>query len=80
MKKILLLHVLLIFACSKNTEIKNPRIAIIGLGIESSTFSPATTSKEAFHAKRGIEIFDEYPFGVFNPVPTAVPPMGSSLK
>ena len=62
MKKILLLHVLLIFACSKNTQIKNPRIAIIGLGIESSTFSPATTSKEAFHAKRGIEIFDKYPF------------------
>ena len=22
----------------------------------------------------------EYPFGVFNPVPTAVPPMGSSLR
>ena len=62
MKKILLLYLLLIFSCSKNTQIKNPRIAIIGLGIESSTFSPATTSKEAFHAKRGVEIFDKYPF------------------
>ena len=62
MKKALLLYLLLIIACSKNTQIKNPRIAIIGLGIESSTFSPATTSKEAFHAKRGVEIFDKYPF------------------
>ena len=51
MKKILLLHVLLIFACSKNTEIKNPRIAIIGLGIESSTFSPATQVKKPFILK-----------------------------
>ena len=48
MKKVLLLLVLLTIACSKNNQIKNPRIAIIGLGIESSTFSPATTSKEAF--------------------------------
>jgi microcystin degradation protein MlrC len=39
-----------------------PRIAIAGLGIESSTFSPARTHEEAFHAKRGDEIFTSYPF------------------
>jgi microcystin degradation protein MlrC len=39
-----------------------PRIAIAGLAIESSTFSPAKTHAEAFHAKRGNEVFDFYPF------------------
>ncbi len=39
-----------------------PRIAIAGLGIESSTFSPALTEEEAFHAKRGEEVFASYPF------------------
>ncbi|RDC64418.1 M81 family metallopeptidase [Adhaeribacter pallidiroseus] len=39
-----------------------PRIAIAGLGIESSTFSPARTSEEAFHAKYGPEVFTSYPF------------------
>ncbi|MCE7064545.1 M81 family metallopeptidase [Dyadobacter sp. CY326] len=39
-----------------------PRIAIAGLGIESSTFSPALTTEEAFHAKNGDEIFSSYPF------------------
>jgi len=39
-----------------------PRIAIAGLAIESSTFSPAQTRAEAFHARRGDEVFDFYPF------------------
>ncbi|MFC4873159.1 M81 family metallopeptidase [Negadavirga shengliensis] len=39
-----------------------PRIAIAGLGIESSTFSPALTHEEAFHAKTGDEIYSLYPF------------------
>jgi microcystin degradation protein MlrC len=39
-----------------------PRIAIAGLAIESSTFSPALTHEEAFHAKTGEEIFSSYPF------------------
>lgn len=39
-----------------------PKIAIAGLAIESSTFSPARTEAEAFHAKRGNEIFELYPF------------------
>jgi microcystin degradation protein MlrC len=39
-----------------------PRIAIAGLAIESSTFSPARTNEEAFHAKIGDEVFTYYPF------------------
>ena len=39
-----------------------PKIAIAGLAIESSTFSPARTEAAAFHAKRGNEIFNLYPF------------------
>ncbi|QHV96947.1 M81 family metallopeptidase [Spirosoma endbachense] len=41
-----------------------PRIAIAGLGIESSTFSPAVTNEEAFHARYGAEVFNAYPFMV----------------
>jgi len=39
-----------------------PRIGIVGLAIESSTFSPARTHEEAFHPKRGDQIFTSYPF------------------
>jgi len=39
-----------------------PRIAITGLAIESSTFSPALTNEAAFHAKYGEQIFTSYPF------------------
>jgi microcystin degradation protein MlrC len=39
-----------------------PRIAIAGLGIESSTFSPALTDEAAFHAKYGADVFSFYPF------------------
>lgn len=39
-----------------------PRIAIAGLAIESSTFSPALTHEEAFHARRGEDVFTFYPF------------------
>jgi microcystin degradation protein MlrC len=39
-----------------------PRIAIAGLGIESSTFSPALTDEAAFHAKYGQDVFSLYPF------------------
>lgn len=39
-----------------------PRIAIAGLGIESSTFSPALTDEAAFHAKYGSDIFNIYTF------------------
>ncbi|WP_460669928.1 M81 family metallopeptidase [Larkinella ripae] len=39
-----------------------PRIAIAGLGIESSTFSPAVTHEPAFHARYSGEVFNAYPF------------------
>jgi microcystin degradation protein MlrC len=39
-----------------------PRIAIAGLAIESSTFSPALTTEEAFHAKYGTDVFSSYRF------------------
>jgi microcystin degradation protein MlrC len=39
-----------------------PRVAIAGLGIESSTFSPALTGEPAFHANYGPAIFATFPF------------------
>ena len=39
-----------------------PRIAIAGLGIESSTFSPAHSDEAAFHAKYDSDVFTTYPF------------------
>ncbi|MFJ5220979.1 M81 family metallopeptidase [Streptomyces sp. NPDC088354] len=39
-----------------------PVIAIAGLGIETSTFSPARTEAQAFHPSRGREVLDRYPF------------------
>lgn len=39
-----------------------PRVAIAGLAIESSTFSPAKTHEEAFHAKVGDMVLEYYPF------------------
>ncbi|WP_255952083.1 M81 family metallopeptidase [Streptomyces odontomachi] len=44
------------------TAAARPVIAIAGLGIESSTFSPARTQASAFHPSRGAEVLDRYPF------------------
>lgn len=41
---------------------ERPLIAIAGLAIESSTFSPARTGAAAFHPRRGDEVFERYPF------------------
>jgi microcystin degradation protein MlrC len=41
---------------------KKPKIAIAGLAIESSTFSPAKTEAESFLARQGNAVFDYYPF------------------
>jgi microcystin degradation protein MlrC len=46
-----------------------PRIAIAGLGIESSTFSPAETHEEAFHARYSGEVFNAYPFMMLGTAP-----------
>ncbi|HEA19458.1 MAG TPA: M81 family peptidase [Pricia antarctica] len=64
MKKILFLTTLLFLtnAIVYSQSKPLPRIAIAGLGIESSTFSPAQTNEEAFHAKIGDSIFQRYPF------------------
>ncbi len=41
---------------------KLPRVAIAGLAIESSTFSPARTVEEQFHATTGDAVLATYPF------------------
>lgn len=41
---------------------KLPRIAIAGLAIESSTFSPAVSHENAFRARYGDSVFSYYPF------------------
>ncbi|MGB5434763.1 MAG: M81 family metallopeptidase [Maribacter sp.] len=58
---------MLVFSCKPQNnkgKVNNelPRIAIAGLGIESSTFSPAQTDEEAFHARISDSIFGRYPF------------------
>lgn len=45
---------------NKHTE--GFKIAIAGLAIESSTFSPALTTEEAFHAREKEAVFSYYPF------------------
>jgi len=65
MKKInltLILAILLIvIGCNPKSK-ELPSIAIAGLAIESSTFSPALTHEEAFQAKTGEDVFSYYPF------------------
>jgi len=69
--KNILLGILLLFvtiACKKQNNEQSeenkqlPRIAIAGLAIESSTFSPALTHEESFHAKVAEDVFSFYPF------------------
>ncbi|KAB7789728.1 M81 family metallopeptidase [Bifidobacterium leontopitheci] len=43
-------------------SLHHPLIAVAGLAIEASTFSPARTEAAAFHPRRGDEVFDAYPF------------------
>lgn len=57
-----LLFILTISCGSSEVNEDLPRIAIAGIAIESSTFSPAVTHEEAFKARRGEEIFSYYPF------------------
>lgn len=47
---------------SSFAQAQKPRIAICGLAIESSTFSPAQTDEAAFHASYGASILENYPF------------------
>lgn len=59
---LLLLLVLGYLSCQQEQAAQKPRIAIAGLAIESSTFSPALTHEAAFHAKIGDEVLAGYPF------------------
>jgi len=57
----------LLVSCSPKENTGNhadalPRIAIAGIAIESSTFSPAVSEMDAFRVSRGEEIFNLYPF------------------
>jgi len=61
--------ILIFFLCTSCKEQKlaehkasQPKIAIAGFSIESSTFSPATTNEEAFHARYQDGIYYQYPF------------------
>ncbi len=62
----LVLVAFILIGCKSKTEnseeTKLPRVAIAGIGIESSTFSPAQTNEEAFHARIGDSIFGRYGF------------------
>ena len=67
MKNIIYLFTLIILFSGCNSNQKSsqeelPRIAIAGIAIESSTFSPAQTTEEAFHSKLGNDVFSIYPF------------------
>ncbi|RED47448.1 M81 family metallopeptidase [Seonamhaeicola aphaedonensis] len=61
---LVLCSIILSVSCKKNEKSVNqlPRVAITGLAIESSTFSPATTSEDAFHAYYGEDVFKYFPF------------------
>jgi len=61
MKIIALLSLLLWIGCAGNGS-RKPRVAIAGISIESSTFSPAQTPLEAFRITRGDEVYAAYPF------------------
>jgi microcystin degradation protein MlrC len=52
---------ILLTACNPSGK-DVPRVAIAGIAIESSTFSPAVTHEDAFHARIGDEVFSYYPF------------------
>lgn len=62
-KQLFYIFLLLIFGACKNEKNKQlPKIAIAGIAIESSTFSPAQSHIEAFHPVTGDTIFNSYPF------------------
>lgn len=70
MKNIVIILALIItlFGCSQKSKnqldanAELPKIAIAGIAIESSTFSPAQSTEAAFHARTGDDIFSMYPF------------------
>jgi microcystin degradation protein MlrC len=61
-KTLLLLCSLLVQVLAFAQTSPLPKIAIASFGIESSTFSPARTHEEAFHAKYDDQVYTNYPF------------------
>lgn len=61
MKKLFYLLIVLAATGPVSAQHKQPRIAIAGIGIESSTFSPALSTETSFLIKRGPEIYTSYP-------------------
>ena len=69
---LLFVQLIILIGCSKSIDKQEggnelqtkqlPRIAIAGLSIESSTFSPALTHLEAFQINIGDDIYKLYPF------------------
>ncbi len=60
---VILILTLLASGCTQTVNEKStPRIAIAGLAIESSTFSPARTHEEAFHSRIGQDVMSYYTF------------------
>jgi microcystin degradation protein MlrC len=55
------LIIIVVISCQNNKK-DLPKIAIAGIAIESSTFSPAQSHIEAFHPVTGDTIFNSYPF------------------
>lgn len=55
---LLLLAAISLFSCTA----EKPRIAIVGVGVECSTFSPARTTLDQFEPVYGEDIMDFYPF------------------
>lgn len=61
MNRILFFLSVLVFfqSCKQDTNL--PRVAVAGLAIESSTFSPARTHEEDFRVLTGMDVLDFYP-------------------
>lgn len=66
------LVIISLLSCSRKETKQNqplPRIAIAGLAIESSTFSPALSNEASFRAKYGNDVFSTYSFmGIDSPL------------
>ena len=62
LKYVLFILIGIVLASCVQDEKNLPRIALAGISIESSTFSPAQTHEDAFIIRRGEAIFNWYPF------------------
>lgn len=62
LRSILLSVLSLVLLTSCDCQTKKPKIAIVGVGVECSTFSPARTTLDMFRIYTGDAIFNTYPF------------------